>query len=149
MESYVSGFLRSALGWLVAGTAFGAAIAMHPAWVVYRPAHAHMVLLGFVTMMIAGVAYHVIPRFTMATLHSPLLARLHLWVANVGLALMVAGFVCRVTRPLLGGPLLAIGGIASALGTWAFAWNLWRTLDHAVPTPSRLPAARPLPTAPH
>ncbi len=148
MERYVSGFLRSALAWLVTGTAFGGAIALHPAWVVYRPAHAHMVLLGFVTMMIAGVAYHVIPRFTMAALHSPALARFHLVIANLGLAVMVAGFLCRVTVPRVGTPLLAAGGIASVVGTWCFAWNLWRTLDRAVPTPSRLPTARPLPTAP-
>lgn len=146
MESYVSGFLRSALGWLVAGTTFGMTIAIHPAWVVYRPAHAHMVLLGFVTMMIAGVAYHVIPRFTMAALHSPSLARLHLWVANLGLATMIAGFLLRVAHPRLGLPALALGGIASAIGTWFFAWNLWRTLDRAVPSPTRLPGARPLPT---
>lgn len=149
MERHVSGFLRSALAWLVLGSAFGGAMALHPAWIVYRPAHVHMLLLGFVTMMIAGVAYHVIPRFTMARLHSTPLARLHLVIANIGLVLMVTGFIWRVHGPATGGALLGVGGLASVAGTWAFAWNLWRTLDQAVPTPSRLPTARPLPTAPH
>ena len=69
------GFLRASLLWLVVGTSLGAAMAIHPAWAVYRPAHLHALLLGFVMMMIAGVAYHVIPRFTMAALHSPRVSR--------------------------------------------------------------------------
>src|SRR5690606_13152235 len=91
MERYVSGFLRSSLTWLVIGTSIGASMAIEPRFIRYRPAHVHALLLGFVMMMIAGVAYHVIPRFTMAALHSPRLARLHLVVANLGLLLMVCG----------------------------------------------------------
>ncbi len=146
MEDYVSGFLRAAMLWLVAGTALGLAMALHPAWVVYRPAHVHMLLLGFVTMMIAGVAYHVLPRFTMAALHSPALARLHLWLANLGLVGMVIGFVVRVPLPDPGAAILATGGGASLLGAWSLAWNLWRTLDRAAVPPHRLPPVRPLPT---
>jgi cbb3-type cytochrome oxidase subunit 1 len=47
--------------------------------------------LGFVTMMIFGVAYHVIPRFTGHPLHSRRLAGMQWWLANIGLALFVAG----------------------------------------------------------
>lgn len=149
MERHVAMFLRGALAWLVLGSLFGLAMALHPGWIVYRPAHVHMMLLGFVTMMIAGVAYHVIPRFTMAPLHSTRLARLHVVIANGGLALMVAGFIWRVHRPAVGGAILGIGALVSVAGTWAFAWNIWRTIDRGVPSPSRLPGARPLPTAPH
>jgi cbb3-type cytochrome oxidase subunit 1 len=53
------------------------AMAVHPAWAVYRTAHLHMNLLGFVAMMIFGVAYHVIPRFTGHSLHSRRLAAVH------------------------------------------------------------------------
>lgn len=148
MEWHVSGFLRSALAWLVAGTALGGAMAVHPAWAVYRTAHFHMLLLGFVVMMIAGVAYHVIPRFTMAALASVPLARFHLVAANVGLAGMVAGFVVRAHGGAVAVPLLAVGGLLSMLAAWSFAWNIWRTMDRAAPIPTRMPAGRPLPTAP-
>lgn len=148
MERYVSGFLRASLLWLVSGTTLGAAMAMRPAWLGYRPVHLHLLLLGFVMMMIAGVAYHVIPRFTAAPLHAPRAAMAHLYVANLGLVLLAAGFVARVDAPAAAPPLLAGGGTLSALGAWLLAWNLWRTLDKAVVAPSRLPRARPLPTAP-
>ena len=71
----------------------GVAMAVHPAWAVYRLAHMHMLLLGFVTMMIYGVAYHVVPRFVGFRLHRPDAAQWHWWSANVGLALMVVAFV--------------------------------------------------------
>ncbi len=148
MERYVSGFLRSSLIWLLIGTAIGASMAIDPRFVRYRPAHLHALLLGFVMMMISGVAYHVIPRFTMAALHSPRLARIHLVIANLGLLLMVSGFGGRVHGVPGSAAMLAIGGSVSLLGAWAFAWNIWRTLDRAVQIPARAPGGRPVPTMP-
>jgi cbb3-type cytochrome oxidase subunit 1 len=148
MEGYVRRFLRAALLWLLAGTALGAAMAVHPRLAGYRTAHLHALLLGFVMMMIAGVAYHVIPRFAAATLHSPRVARLHLVVANLGLALMVVGFLGRA-HGVAGSPaLLGVGGGCSLVGAWCFAWNIWRTLDRAVPLPSQPRRGRPLPRHP-
>ena len=63
MTWFVKAFLKSSLAWLALGVTFGVAMAAHPVWTVYRLAHVHMMLLGFVTMMIYGVAYHVIPHF--------------------------------------------------------------------------------------
>lgn len=144
MDRFVMGFLRSALLWLVVGTSLGATMAMVPAWLVYRPVHLHLLLLGFVVMIIAGVAYHVIPRFTAAALHSPRLAMVHLWVANTGLVLLACGFIARIHHPPLAPWLLSGGGLLSASGAYLLAWNLWRTLDRAVIPPARLPRARPL-----
>ena len=122
-------FLKSSLAWLSLGVTFGVGIAAHPAWTVYRLAHVHMLLLGFVAMMIFGVAYHVIPRFAGFQLHRADLARLHWWVANAGLLLMVAGFVTRVHAPAVGTILVAGGGTLSALGAYTFAYLIWRTID--------------------
>ena len=146
MDDYVTGFLRASLIWLVVGTSIGAAMAVHPAWAVYRTAHLHALLLGFVMMMIAGVAYHVIPRFTMAALHSPRLARIHLVIANLGLVLMVCGFGARMHGVGIAPGMLATGGVLSLCGAWALAWNLWRTIDRRVPMPKRTPGGRPVPT---
>jgi cbb3-type cytochrome oxidase subunit 1 len=133
VERHVTGFLRSSLCWLVVGTSLGAAMASHARLLWMRPAHLHALLLGFVMMMIAGVAYHIIPRFAMAPLHAPRLATAHLVIANIGLALMVTGFLLR-GQSVGGGPeILAMGGVLSLAGAWAFAWNIWRTLDAAVP----------------
>jgi cbb3-type cytochrome oxidase subunit 1 len=145
VESYVARFLRASLAWLVLGTALGAGMAIQPRWVVYRPAHLHALLLGFVMMMIAGVAYHVIPRIAMTALHAPRLARTHVSIANAGLVLLLCGFVARPHNAGWAPVVLALGGALSAAGAWLFAWNLWRTLDRAAPVPVVTPRPRPLP----
>ncbi len=146
MEWFVKAFVKASLVWLALGVTLGVAMAVHPAWIAYRPAHMHMNLLGFVTMMIYGVAYHVIPRFTGHALHDRRLAGAHWWVSNAGLALMAAGFVLRVHVGAAATPLLAAGGVLSALGAYTFGWVVWRTMDGAsAPKTARapLPNARP------
>ena len=143
MEWFVRAFLKASLSWLVLGVTLGVAMALLPAWVAYRPAHMHMVLLGFVTMMIYGVAYHVIPRFAGRPLVSARAAVLHWWLSNVGLALMALGFVLRVHVGATATPILAAGGVASALGAYTFAALIWRTIGRPAPRP--VPGARAIP----
>jgi cbb3-type cytochrome oxidase subunit 1 len=131
MDPFIRSFLRSSLAWLALGVTLGVAMAVYPAWIAYRPAHLHMNLVGFVGMMIFGVAYHVLPRFAGRPLHSRPLAAGHWWVANLGLAAMVAGFALRVHGSSAGTSLLAAGGLAGALGAYAFAYNIWRTMGSA------------------
>ncbi|HEY0969403.1 MAG TPA: cbb3-type cytochrome c oxidase subunit I, partial [Gemmatimonadales bacterium] len=129
MEWFVRAFLKASLVWLAIGVTLGVAMAAYPQWVIYRPAHLHMNLLGFVTMMIYGVAYHVIPRFTGFALHSRRLAGWHWWMANVGLALLSAGFIMRPHLGTGATPVLAAGGVISALAAYAFVYGIWRTMD--------------------
>ena len=131
MEWFVKAFVKASVAWLAAGVTLGVAMAAHPAWTIYRPAHAHLNLLGFVTMMIYGVAYHVVPRFSGHPLHSRRLAGWHWWAANAGLLLMVAAFLLRphAATMALALPLLVAGGTLSTLGAYAFAYGIWRTID--------------------
>jgi cbb3-type cytochrome oxidase subunit 1 len=64
MDWFVKAFLKASMFWLALGVTLGVAMGVRPAWSIYRAAHLHMLLLGFVGMMIFGVAYHVVPRFT-------------------------------------------------------------------------------------
>lgn len=139
MDPFVRRFIRSSLAWLGVGVTLGVAMAVHPAWLAFRPAHMHANLLGFVSMMIFGVAYHVIPRFTGRPLQNPRLAALHFWLANLGLAGMVAGFVLRVYRWQAGTAVLSAGGVLSAIGAFLFIYNIWRTLEPPPARPGALP----------
>lgn len=145
MDPAVVRFLKASLCWLVLGVTLGVAMALVPEWVRYRPAHVHMLLLGFVTMMISGVAYHVFPRFASTPLYSAALAATHLWLANIGLLLLVCGFVGRAHNQIHAPWLLGLGGVLSALGAYLLAWNLWQTLRRAAMLPSRLPPVRRMP----
>jgi cbb3-type cytochrome oxidase subunit 1 len=132
MDPFVRRFVRASVLWLGVGVLIGLAMAFFPMQALaYKPAHMHANLLGFVSMMIFGVAYHVIPRFSGSPLHSPRLAGLHLWIANIGLALMVSGWIWRVWWRWAGEGALRMGAVASALGAAAFIFNIWRTLDAA------------------
>jgi cbb3-type cytochrome oxidase subunit 1 len=130
MEPFVRRFIRAALVWLGVGVLLGLSMAFWPGRALaWRPAHVHANLLGFVSMMIFGVAYHVIPRFTGHPLHSRRVAGVHLWVANGGLALLVVGWITRVWWGAAGQGLVHAGALVSAAGAGLFIWNLWRTLD--------------------
>ena len=143
MDPFVRRFIRASLLWLGVGVLLGLAMVLRPAWAGFRPAHLHATLLGFVSMMIFGVAYHVIPRFTGHPLHSRTLAATHLWVANLGLAAMVSGFILRIYAYPAGSALLAAGGLLSTAGAFFFIYNLWRTLDEPPRKPSALPTRQP------
>ena len=145
MEWFVKAFIKASLFWLASGVSLGVAMAAHPVWTVYRLVHVHVVLLGFVTMMIYGVAYHVVPKFAGASLHSRRAPAWHWWISNAGLALMAAGFAIRVTDAALGTIVLTAGGTLSALGAYTFVYVLWRTLDASVaPGKATQRAALPL-----
>lgn len=147
MERFVRRFLRASLVWLALGITFGLCMAIHPQWIIYRPAHVHMNLVGFVTMMIFGVAYHVIPRFSGHPLRSNRLPLYHWWVSNLGLVGMVTGFVLQPHARALGAVALVSGGILETLGAYLFVYNIWRTLSGSVPVAAPVPR-RPLPVNP-
>ena len=144
MEPFVAGFVRASLVWLGVGGSLGLWMTFSPAALGYRSAHMHANLLGFVSMMIFGVAYHVIPRISGSPLRHRRLARIHLWVANLGLALMVGGWMVRAHEPEPGGWILRAGAVTSGVGTALFIYVLWMTL-RAAPPPARTPPATPDP----
>jgi cbb3-type cytochrome oxidase subunit 1 len=147
MDWFAKAFLKSSVAWLAAGVTLGIAMAGWPQLAIYRTAHLHMMLLGFVAMMIFGVAYHVVPRFTGHPLHSPRAAGVHWWLANAGLALMALGFSARAHGARWAPVSLAIGALCAGSGAYVFAYLVWRTIDgKPAPLPMRA-SARRLPIA--
>ena len=127
MDWFIKAFIRSSLLWFAAGIVLGLAMAIHPAWIVYRPAHAHMNVAGFLTFLVFGVGYQLLPRLFGAPLYSRRLAIAHLYLANLGLAALVLGFLA----PRLGRWPQTIGGSLYALGALLWVGNLWRTFNTA------------------
>jgi cbb3-type cytochrome oxidase subunit 1 len=131
MDTFAKAFIRASLLWLVAGITLGLAMAIHPAWVVYRPAHAHMNLAGFVMMMIFGVGYQMLPRFFGHPLLNQSLAKAHIWLANLGLGGLVAGFFLAPSIGERSIPVTAGGGLLWSIGAYGFVYNMWRTFNAA------------------
>jgi cbb3-type cytochrome oxidase subunit 1 len=146
VDGFVRNFVRASLIWLGVGVLLGVAMAWVPGQALaYRAAHMHANLLGFVSMMIFGVAYHIFPRFTGNPLHSQRMAVSHLWVANAGLALLVGGWSLRVHAYAAGEIAIRGGAVLAAGGALLFIYNLWRTLGaghpHGTPVRLRPPAS--------
>lgn len=142
MDWFVRAYLKTALAWLALGVLLGLGMAFQPAWLAYRPVHAHLNVAGFVMLTIYGVAYHVIPRFTGHPLHSRRLAIWQFWLANTGLVVLAAGMALT---PLTGRyvPWVTVaGGVLTAAAALAFAWNLWRTIDGPAGAPGPRPPGR-------
>ena len=131
MDWFIKAFIRASLLWFATGILLGVAIAFHPAWLVYRPAHAHMNVAGFLTMLVFGVGYQLLPRLFGHPLYSTRLAVAHLFLANLGLGGLVLGFLIPpgatdARRWLAGG-----GGLLYAAGALLWVFNLWRTFNAA------------------
>lgn len=145
MDWFVRAFIKASVVWLALGILVGVAMAVHPVWTVYRAAHVHMMVFGFVTMMIYGVAYHVLPRFTGNPLHNRRSAGAHFWIANIGLAVMVVGFALRANGSPAATAILGAGGALAGAGAYIFAYLVWRTVEGT----SRTPAVAPRRAASH
>ena len=144
MDWFVKAFIRASLAWFALGILLGIAMAAYPPWLIYRPAHAHMNVVGFLTMMVFGVGYQLLPRLFGHPLFSRRFAVAHWWAANAGLAGMVVGFV---VRPHASGSsnLVAVGGILFGLGALGFVYNMWRTFNLADARARMRAMSRPLP----
>lgn len=124
MARYSIAFIWASLAYFTIGISLGVVMAIDLSLMgPLRTVHVHLNLLGWVSMFIFGVAYHVIPRFTGNPLHSPRLADLHVVLANLGLIGMAFGFA--IWGP---GPVVAVAGTVQAISGFAFVYNIARTL---------------------
>lgn len=105
-------FIAAALAYALLGGLLGLAQLAFPAALppYALRAHAHLMLLGFVGMMIFGIGLHVLPRFTGHTLFSERMADAQFVLVNVGLPAMTLGWLVGMpTATTLGGVLLWMG----------------------------------------
>lgn len=86
-----------------------------------RPLHAELNLWGWVTLMIYGMGYHMLPRFSGRPLRWPKLARLQSWLAIVGVGLAACGWICLAAALPLDRLLLVTGGILQVIAAACFA----------------------------
>ncbi len=89
MDRYMKAFVIMSMVYLLAGSVLGLVIAWNPVSMWLRFAHVHFNLLGFMAMMIFGVGYFILPRFSGRTLRWPGLVAVHFWSSNLSLVGMV------------------------------------------------------------
>jgi cbb3-type cytochrome oxidase subunit 1 len=126
MDLSVRWFIRTAVLWLLLGLLLGTWMGLEPARVpLLRTSHLHALLPGFVLFMIFGVGYHVLPRFSGRPVPWSRGPHVHLFLANAGVACLVAGFPARLAWPAAGRILLPVGGVLFMSGALLFAHAVW------------------------
>lgn len=125
-------FTVASVVYLALGTSLGGLMAVAPTLIgQITSIHVHLNLLGFVGMMIYGVSYHVVPRFTGRKLYSEGLPRIQFWLANVGLVGMALGFFMRdillLAQPLYL-PFLGVFAGVELISVYLYVYNVLRTL---------------------
>jgi hypothetical protein len=83
--------------------------------------HSHLGLLGWTTMGLAGVVYLILP----GCARSPL-ARIHFWLHNLGLPIMMAALTAEVRWSAPVQPLVGLGSLLVVLALLAFTVNVIR-----------------------
>lgn len=96
------------------------------------PAHAHLNLVGFVTMSLMGIFYHLTPRAA-----ASILSRVHFGLATLGVWTMVPGIALAETGQ--GEALVIVGSLLTAGAMAVFLVNL--VVNVVLPKPDRVAEA--------
>ena len=133
MDLFAKLFVASSLFYLLAGSSLGLAMVLHPTeWRQMEyyliAAHTHLNLLGWVSMMIYGVSYHVLPRFSGRPLYSKKLAWAHFVLAQAGLIGMSVFFFLNRLQEMAWKKELALSGALTWISICLFVFNLLKTL---------------------
>ncbi len=124
-------FIKSSLIYFAIAALVGLEITFMPNHLgALMPMHAHLMLLGWITMMIYGVGYHILPRFSASPLYSDKLANVQFYLSNIGLIGMAISFVLRNYMDV-GAVLLVVFSIITAMSILLFAFNMLMTLPKA------------------
>ncbi len=114
--------IKAAFACLALGIGLGATFTSNRALgALLRPLHAELNVWGFVTLLIYGMGYHMLPRFTGRALRWPRVATAQSWLALGGVALAILGWAGIAGALPLSGGVLVVGGVLQTLAALLFA----------------------------
>lgn len=118
-------WLKLAVTYLIIGVALGIVMGASENF-TFRSVHAHINLLGWATMALAGLIYSVFPRAGASKL-----ARLHFWLHNIALPVMLVSLALLMLGNRQVIPLLGAAEVVAAGGIITFAANIFLNLRKA------------------
>lgn len=129
MDRYVKNFIAMSIVYLSVATVVGLLMLVHPvSFLQYKFAHSHLMLLGWVTMMIYGVGYHILPRFAGRLIRHPRLAEAQFWFSNIGLVGMIVFYAVGARQGASMPVPLGFFGVLEAVSVFMFFYNMIVTL---------------------
>ena len=118
-------FLKSAVVYFVLAIALGIYMGATQD-LTQRPVHAHLNLLGWVSMALFGLVYHACPAAA-----STALARWHFWVYQLALPPLMAAVWAVHAGHTAADPIAGVLSVIMGISILLFAINVWRTLPAA------------------
>jgi hypothetical protein len=112
-------WLKLSVIYLIVGVVLGIAMGATQNFAL-RPVHAHVNLLGFATVALAGLIYSVYPAAGRSRL-----ATIHFWLHNTGVPVMMAALAAYLLGNAGAVPFLVTGEFVAAAGVLVFAGNLF------------------------
>lgn len=129
MDKYAKAFVKSSLIYLGIGTIIGILMLV---WPDYRftltRVHVHVLLLGFMAMMIYGVGYHILPRFMGRPVYSHRLGNVQVWLANITLIGLSFSWILETSQDGIWHILAILFGIGQGVAIFIFIFNLWKSM---------------------
>ena len=129
MENFVRRFIIMSVVYLGVASLLGIAMLGSEKAMALKFVHSHLNMLGWVSMMIYGVGYHILPKFMGRQMYSKKIGEVQFWVANVGLVSMLVFYTMNVYNPsngLVGATVLA--GVLELASIFLFFYNMLKTL---------------------
>lgn len=138
MSNITVWFIRCAMIYFLVAILLGIHMSVTGPVYPWMPIHVHFNLLGWMSMMIYGVGYHILPRFSGVPLWSDKLAYWQIWLANIGLVGMAIGWGVRsaTENPAV----LVVFALIESVSIAFFVTNMLKTIKAAPAPPKPAPA---------
>ncbi len=111
-------FLKIAVVYLFIGALLGLGMGIAQNFALV-PVHAHLLLLGWASLALAGVVYHLYPAASTTRL-----ARIHFWLHNLGLPVFMVALGLVLTGREAIVPVAVVSAITVLIGLAIFATNV-------------------------
>ena len=133
MSKWTVWFIRMSLIYFFLATLLGLIMLVWPGQGrVYLPSHVHLNVLGWMSMLIYGVGYHILPRFSGRPIYNETLMVVQFWLANLGLVGMAVFWTFYRLKTLgIFQDMLLVAATAEALAIFLFVYNIIRTVKAA------------------
>lgn len=132
MDKLSSLFIKAGLVYLGISTFLGVLITIGPG---YSFMHSHFTLIGWLSFMIFGISYQLIPQYSGNPLFSRRLGILHFWLANIGLIGLALSYPVMRMSMLKGKDhsdalvFVIIFGLLEAISILMFIVNIWKSME--------------------
>jgi hypothetical protein len=111
-------FLKIAVVYLMIGATLGLYMGISEKFTL-APVHAHLLLLGWASLALAGIVYHLYP-----AAGTTRLATIHFWLHNLALPFFMIALGVFLSGNLGAGPVVGIFAIAMLVGLVCFGVNV-------------------------